>query len=175
MYDDLWRIYFSDINLLALIFYTVWNEKNSNNLTKGLFVESLYLLPATQAKFPAINYSAEEKIWVEHQKPFLDRVCEFPSISKNIITYWFYKVRILLNLWNGKLWSSDNGIDNIILWFRVLLCVLDSSRNTQERLEKHLQNTHNILENLMKWSRYWWHLTWNVCIFKKSNFEKNIV
>ena len=139
-------------------------------------MESLYLLPATQAKFPAINYSAEEKIfyviWGEHQKPFLGRICEFPSISRIIITYWFYKVRILLNLWNGKLWSSDNGIDNIISWFRVLLCVLNSS---QERLETHLQNTHNILENLMKWSRYWWHLTWNVCIFKKSNFEKNIV
>ena len=169
-----WRLY-------SIQSGTIWIQSISQKVYLWNPYWKLYLLPATQAKFLAINYSAEEKllisylIWGEHQKPFIGSICEFPTISKNNITYWFYKVRILLNLWNRKFWSSDNGIDNIILWFRVLLCVLDSSRNTHERLETHLQNTHNILENLMKWSRYWWHLTWNVCIFKKSNFEKNIV
>ena len=169
-----WRLY-------SIQSGTIWIQTISQKVYLWNPYWKLYLLPATQAKFLAINYSAEEKllisylIWGEHQKPFIGSICEFPPISKNNITYWFYKVRILLNLWNRKFWSSDTSIDNIILWFRVLLCVLDSSRNTQERLETHLQNTHNILENLMKWSRYWWHLTWNVCIFKKSNFEKNIV
>ena len=169
-----WRLY-------SIQSGTIWIQTISRKVHLWNPYWKHYLLPATQAKFLAINYSAEEKllisylIWGEHQKPFIGSIWEFPPISKNNITYWFYKVKIFLNLWNGKFWSSDTGIDNVILWFRLLLCVLDSSRNTQERLETHLQNTYNILENLMKWSRYWWHLTWNVCIFKKSNFEKNIV
>ena len=133
-----WRLY-------SIQSGTIWIQSISQKVYLWNPYWKLYLLPATQAKFPAINYSAEEKllilylIWGEHQKPFIARICEFPPISKNNITYWFYKVKILLNLRNGKFWTSDN----IISWFRVLLCVLDSSRNTLERLETHLQNTYS--------------------------------